>query len=144
MVALHYTARLTPCPSVTQAEDPEKVLDQVVTEMQEDLIKMRQATAQVRSNGLSTPHATSMLTTHSARFLPQVMASQKQLEAKYKQAQDTAVCPCMDSPQLASPTRGVLAPASSRMVFAYLLMLNACTKRMPVADSDGSRLSLTW
>jgi len=50
---------------VTQAEDPEKVLDQVVTEMQEDLVKMRQATAQV-------------------------MASQKGLEAKYKQAQDTA------------------------------------------------------
>jgi len=50
---------------VSNAEDPEKLLDQVVTEMQEDLIKMRQAAAQV-------------------------MASQKQLEAKYKQAQVTA------------------------------------------------------
>jgi len=50
---------------VTTAEDPEKLLDQVVNEMQEDLIKMRQAAAQV-------------------------MASQKQLEAKYKQAQMTA------------------------------------------------------
>mmetsp|Transcript_18074 Transcript_18074/g.30944 ORF Transcript_18074/g.30944 Transcript_18074/m.30944 type:complete len:293 (-) Transcript_18074:1025-1903(-) len=50
---------------VSSAEDPEKLLDQVVTEMQEDLIKMRQAAAQV-------------------------MASQKQLEAKYKQAQNTA------------------------------------------------------
>lgn len=50
---------------VSGAEDPEKLLDQVVTEMQEDLIKMRQAAAQV-------------------------MASQKQLEAKYKQAQATA------------------------------------------------------
>lgn len=50
---------------VTSAEDPEKILDQAVTDMQEDLIKMRQATAQV-------------------------LASQKQLEAKYKQAQDTA------------------------------------------------------
>ncbi|KAL6756414.1 PspA/IM30 family-domain-containing protein [Haematococcus lacustris] len=50
---------------VSSAEDPEKLLDQVVTEMQEDLIKMRQAAAQV-------------------------LASQKQLEAKYKQAQLTA------------------------------------------------------
>ncbi|KIZ01776.1 putative membrane-associated protein, chloroplastic Flags: Precursor [Monoraphidium neglectum] len=50
---------------VSSAEDPEKVLDQVVNEMQEDLIKMRQAAAQV-------------------------MASQKQMEAKYKQAQATA------------------------------------------------------
>lgn len=50
---------------VSAAEDPEKILDQVVTEMQEDLIKMRQASAQV-------------------------MASQKQMEAKYKQAQSTS------------------------------------------------------
>lgn len=50
---------------VTSAEDPEKLLDTVVSEMQDDLIKMRQAAAQV-------------------------MASQKQLEAKYKQAQATA------------------------------------------------------
>jgi len=35
------------CPAVSAAEDPEKLLDQVVTEMQEDLIKMRQASAQV-------------------------------------------------------------------------------------------------
>eukprot|EP00775_Hariotina_reticulata_P008440 gene8440-8624_t len=50
---------------VSSAEDPEKLLDQVVNEMQEDLIKMRQASAQV-------------------------MASQKQMEAKFKQAQATA------------------------------------------------------
>lgn len=50
---------------VSAAEDPEKILDQVVNEMQEDLIKMRQASAQV-------------------------MASQKQMEAKFKVAQDTA------------------------------------------------------
>lgn len=50
---------------VTSAEDPEKLLDTVVQEMQDDLIKMRQAAAQV-------------------------LASQKQLEAKYKQAQATA------------------------------------------------------
>jgi phage shock protein A len=35
-------------PAVSAAEDPEKILDQVVNEMQEDLIKMRQASAQVR------------------------------------------------------------------------------------------------
>ena len=46
-------------------QDPEKMLEQTVNEMQEDLIKMRQASAQV-------------------------MASQKQLENKYKQAQATA------------------------------------------------------
>jgi hypothetical protein len=34
-------------PAVSNAEDPEKLLDQVVNEMQEDLIKMRQASAQV-------------------------------------------------------------------------------------------------
>ena len=32
---------------MTTAEDPEKLLDTVVIEMQEDLIKMRQAAAQV-------------------------------------------------------------------------------------------------
>ena len=50
---------------VESAEDPEKILDQAVLEMQEDLVKMRQASAQV-------------------------IASQKQLENKYKQAQATA------------------------------------------------------
>lgn len=35
--------------AVSSAEDPEKLLDQVVTEMQEDLIKMRQASAQVKA-----------------------------------------------------------------------------------------------
>lgn len=33
---------------VSSAEDPEKLLDQTVLEMNEDLIKMRQASAQVR------------------------------------------------------------------------------------------------
>ncbi len=51
--------------AVSAAEDPEKMLEQTVSEMQEDLIKMRQASAQV-------------------------MASQKQLENKYKQASQTA------------------------------------------------------
>jgi len=46
-------------------EDPEKLLDRATEEMQEDLIKMRQATAQV-------------------------MASGRQLEAKYKNTQNTS------------------------------------------------------
>jgi len=50
---------------INAAEDPEKMLDQTVSEMQDDLIKMRQASAQV-------------------------LASQKQLEAKTKQAQTTS------------------------------------------------------
>ncbi|GLC35498.1 hypothetical protein PLESTB_000200900 [Pleodorina starrii] len=50
---------------VSGAEDPEKLLDQVVEEMQNDLIKMRQAAATI-------------------------LAQQKQIEAKYKQAQTTA------------------------------------------------------
>ncbi|KAK9830250.1 hypothetical protein WJX72_010583 [[Myrmecia] bisecta] len=50
---------------VSGAEDPEKMLDQTVNEMQTDLIRMRQASAQV-------------------------VASQKQIEAKYKQAAQTA------------------------------------------------------
>ncbi|KAM7259847.1 hypothetical protein ACFE04_015588 [Oxalis oulophora] len=46
-------------------EDPEKILDQTVLEMNDDLIKMRQATAQV-------------------------LASQKQLENRYKAAQKSS------------------------------------------------------
>ena len=33
---------------VSSVEDPEKMLDQTVNEMNDDLIKLRQATAQVR------------------------------------------------------------------------------------------------
>eukprot|EP00897_Mesotaenium_endlicherianum_P005567 jgi/Mesen1/5038/ME000025S04441 len=51
--------------AVSSAEDPEKLLDQTVLEMNDDLVKMRQASAQV-------------------------LASQKQLENKYKQAQQVA------------------------------------------------------
>lgn len=50
---------------VSSAEDPEKLLDTVVEEMQGDLIKMRQAAATI-------------------------LAQQKQIEAKYRQAQTTA------------------------------------------------------
>eukprot|EP00250_Pteridium_aquilinum_P005160 c15298_g1_i1 orf=265-1371(-) len=50
---------------VSAAEDPEKILEQTVLEMNEDLVKMRQASAQV-------------------------LASQKQLENKYKTAQKNA------------------------------------------------------
>lgn len=50
---------------VSSAEDPEKLLDQTVLEMNEDLTKLRQASAQV-------------------------LASQKQLENKYKAAQQAA------------------------------------------------------
>lgn len=46
-------------------EDPEKILDQAVEDMQADLVKMRQASAQV-------------------------MASQKQLQSKYNNAKNTA------------------------------------------------------
>eukprot|EP00803_Ostreobium_quekettii_P010092 evm.model.scf_310.9 EVM.evm.TU.scf_310.9 scf_310:62500-63345(+) len=50
---------------VTAAEDPEKLLDQTVKEMQEDLIKMKQTSASV-------------------------IASQKSIQAKYEQAQSAA------------------------------------------------------
>lgn len=50
---------------VSSAEDPEKLLDQTVREMQEDLIKMKQTSATV-------------------------IASQKSMEAKYAQASKTA------------------------------------------------------
>ncbi|KAL1832202.1 hypothetical protein ACET3Z_001853 [Daucus carota] len=50
---------------VSAFEDPEKILEQAVTEMNDDLIKMRQATAQT-------------------------LASQKQLENKYKTAQQAS------------------------------------------------------
>ncbi|XP_058094204.1 probable membrane-associated 30 kDa protein, chloroplastic [Magnolia sinica] len=50
---------------LSSLEDPEKILEQSVTEMNDDLTKMRQATAQV-------------------------LASQKQLENKYKSAQQAS------------------------------------------------------
>ncbi|PKA61563.1 putative membrane-associated 30 kDa protein, chloroplastic [Apostasia shenzhenica] len=50
---------------LTSMEDPEKILDQAVLEMNDDLIKMRQATAQV-------------------------LASQKRLENKYKAAEQAS------------------------------------------------------
>ncbi|CAK9148791.1 unnamed protein product, partial [Ilex paraguariensis] len=50
---------------ISSFEDPEKILEQTVLEMNDDLIKMRQATAQV-------------------------LASQKQLENKYKAAQQAS------------------------------------------------------
>lgn len=50
---------------VSSLEDPEKVLEQTVIEMNEDLVKMRQSTAQV-------------------------LASQKRLENKYKSAQQAS------------------------------------------------------
>lgn len=50
---------------ISTFEDPEKILEQAVTEMNDDLIKMRQATAQT-------------------------LASQKQLENKYKTAQQAS------------------------------------------------------
>jgi len=51
--------------ALSAAEDPEKLLDQTVIEMNEDLVKLRQATAQV-------------------------LASQKQLENRCKQAQQNS------------------------------------------------------
>ena len=86
---------------MSSAEDPEKLLDQVVNEMQEDLIKMRQASAQVQTaqGCRQLPECCLHQSNDSATSLYlklwmvqiQVMASQKQMEAKYKQAQATAV-----------------------------------------------------
>ncbi|PNH01708.1 Membrane-associated protein, chloroplastic [Tetrabaena socialis] len=73
---------------VSSAEDPEKLLDTVVEEMQNDLIKMRQAAATI-------------------------LAQQKQIEAKYKQSQLTAVR--LDD-ELAALKRGMLAPPSAPAV----------------------------
>lgn len=36
---------------MSAAEDPEKILDQAVTDMQQDLIRLRQAAAEVRLLG---------------------------------------------------------------------------------------------
>lgn len=51
--------------AVSSAEDPEKILDQAVEDMQNDLIRLRQAAAEVT-------------------------ASEKRMQAKYEQAQKTA------------------------------------------------------
>lgn len=52
--------------TVKSLEDPRKMLDQAVSEMKEDLVKMRQASAEV-------------------------MSTQNMLESKYRQAQTAAV-----------------------------------------------------
>lgn len=51
---------------MSSVEDPEKILDQAVEDMQGDLIRLRQAAAEVT-------------------------ASEKRMQAKYEQAQKTAV-----------------------------------------------------
>ena len=49
-VVIHSTVTdLASCCAVGGAEDPEKILDQAVNEMQSDLIKMRQSSAQVNA-----------------------------------------------------------------------------------------------
>ena len=42
-------AKFNLCFTVSGAEDPEKLLDQAVNEMQSDLVRLRQASAQVHS-----------------------------------------------------------------------------------------------
>lgn len=87
---------------MTKAEDPEKILEQAVIDMQGDLIKMRQASAQVLMpihagvvkgliKGLPVPSRMMNSVLIPALCFLQVVASQKQLELKYKQAQQTAV-----------------------------------------------------
>ena len=90
-----------PTVAVSSAEDPEKILEQAVEEMQNDLIKMRQASAQV----LAQPACSACLSclcllstvlhvfcvSLMARHGDQVMASLKQMDNKCKNAQATAV-----------------------------------------------------
>ena len=65
--------------------------------MQGDLIKMRQASAQVACAKwlavvvVLAPHCSVLHSPDCCRDLSQVIASQKQMEMKYKQAQQTAV-----------------------------------------------------
>ncbi len=62
-------------------EDPRKMLDQAVSEMREDLVKMRQASAEV-------------------------MSTQKMLESKYSQAQASAVSSLSLASMHASSSQG--------------------------------------
>ena len=77
------------CTAVGSAEDPEKILDQAVNEMQGDLIKMRQASAQARHCWPTTVQLTGLQ--ELTQRCMQVLASQRQVEAKYESAQETAV-----------------------------------------------------
>ena len=117
--------------AVSSVEDPEKMLDQTVSEMQNDLIKMRQASAQVSvyisvsplcclagaagllhacMHAMMDPKRVDAELLFCERFplyarmdagmkegalswrcAAQVMASQKQIEVKYKAAQQAAV-----------------------------------------------------
>ena len=97
------------------------MLDQTVNEMQEDLIKMRQASAQV-------------------------MASQKQIENKYNQAQTTAVWACTAVLHKQIPPRCSLqrriAGQTQRRVWhctkASCKLLLACLKKRMVSTCAGS------
>ena len=53
--------------SVSSVEDPEKMLEQTVNEMQSDLIKMRQASAQARPRTLSLCYISYLLGCSCAR-----------------------------------------------------------------------------
>ncbi|KAK6156456.1 hypothetical protein DH2020_010704 [Rehmannia glutinosa] len=96
---------------VSSFEDPEKILEQTVIEMNDDLIKMRQATAQVCAfispllflSFIVPPWRISSVKDYTTQTFPLpllslefegvgsgVLASQKQLENKYKAAQQAS------------------------------------------------------
>ena len=83
------------CPAVTQAEDPEKLLDTVVTEMQEDLIKMRQAAAQVRGGeggGRARRKNAQVCVAPSLELVPQPLKLWKCLNLARRHKQDLHGC----------------------------------------------------
>ena len=90
-----YVGSACVAPAVGSAEDPEKMLDQTVNEMQSDLIRMRQSSAQVM---MSHPCKCAVVAASECTIilklacLMQVLASQKQIENKYNQAKQTSVC----------------------------------------------------
>ena len=61
--------------TVSGAEDPEKMLDQAVNEMQSDLVRLRQASAQVRiiANSVMLKKVTSTTPTASPPWLSAII-----------------------------------------------------------------------
>ena len=100
--------------AVKSFEDPRKLLDQAVSEMREDLVKMRQAAAEV-------------------------MSTQKMLETKYRQAQASAVsCNCA-AVSCSSDSQWFACHLASNLHSKVAAVLQAARSRACRSNTSASR-----
>lgn len=103
--------------AVSSVEDPEKVLDQAVEDMQNDLIRLRQAAAEVT-------------------------ASEKRMQAKRDQAQNTAVRSLMTiMVSIECLTQLFLCSCRMNGIAGLNLLSARMTRSLHVKRSPGARLS---